>query len=167
MQVVEAAGFSKSSARKRKVGDNRCSDKAVRYWQCASAVVEECGEHTINTCQQCYNEQLVQQGKPRLNSWQWRAMREIMENEQFIRGMWKHFTLKRAEAKKILEDAGSRSLFPGRFWSRSGGLQTMRKGNIATRSGSWEEFKEGCREKEITRMDPRENMRSLRESGER
>ena len=30
---------------------------------------------------------------------------ECMGNEQFIRGMWECFTLKRAEAKKILEDA--------------------------------------------------------------
>ena len=37
--------------------DNRCSDKAVRYWQFASVVVEEGGEaRTKNLCQQCYNE---------------------------------------------------------------------------------------------------------------
>ena len=30
---------------------------------------------------------------------------KIMGNEQFINGMWKYFTLRRAEAKKILEDA--------------------------------------------------------------
>ena len=37
--------------------DNRCSEKAVRYWQIASMVVEEGGEaHTINLCQQCCNE---------------------------------------------------------------------------------------------------------------
>ena len=57
--------------------DNRCSEKAVRYWQFASVVVEEGGEaHTIDLCQQCHNEQMVQQGKPRLNSWQWRAVVE-------------------------------------------------------------------------------------------
>ena len=28
-----------------------------------------------------------------------------MGNEQFINGMWEYFILKRAEAKKILEDA--------------------------------------------------------------
>ena len=40
--------------------DNRCSEKAVWYWQIASMVVEEGGEaHTINLCQQCCNEQLV------------------------------------------------------------------------------------------------------------
>ena len=52
--------------------DNRCAEKAARYWQFASVVVEEGGEaHTVNLSQQCYNEQLVQQGKPILNSWQW------------------------------------------------------------------------------------------------
>ena len=29
----------------------------------------------------------------------------MIGNEQFIRGMWEYFTLKRAEVKKILEDA--------------------------------------------------------------
>ena len=54
--------------------DNRFSAKAVRYWQFVSVVVEEGGEaHTINLCQQCYNEQMVQQGKPRLNAWQERS----------------------------------------------------------------------------------------------
>ena len=43
--------------------DNRCSEKAARYWKIASVVVEEGGEaHTINLSQQCYNEQMVQQG---------------------------------------------------------------------------------------------------------
>ena len=50
---------------------------AVRYWQFASVEVEEGGEaHTINLCQHCYNEQVVQQGNSRLNSWQWRAVVE-------------------------------------------------------------------------------------------
>ena len=49
--------------------------KLSRYWQIASVVVEEGGEaHTINLCQRCYNgsykEQMVQQGRPRLKSWQ-------------------------------------------------------------------------------------------------
>ena len=36
--------------------DNRCRENAVRY-------VEEGGEaHTINLCQQCYNEKLAKQG---------------------------------------------------------------------------------------------------------
>ena len=38
-------------------------------------MVEEGGEaHTVDLFQQCYNEQMVQQGKSRLNSWQWRAV---------------------------------------------------------------------------------------------
>ena len=78
--------------------DNRCSEKAVRYWQFASVVVEEGGEaRTMNLCQQCFYERMVQQGKPRLNSWQWRALAEkkahrgriwrVMGSEQFTRGM--------------------------------------------------------------------------------
>ena len=61
--------------------DNRCSEEAVQYWQIASMVVEGGGEaHTINSCQQCYNEQLAQQGKQPPTLWQW-----------FLRGMWEYF----------------------------------------------------------------------------
>ena len=91
--------------------DNRCSEKAIRYWQLAPVVVEGGGE-AVNLCQQCYNEQRVQQGKPRLNSWQWRAvvdkkahrwrMCKIIGNEQLKNGMWEYFTLKKG---KILDDA--------------------------------------------------------------
>ena len=38
---------------------NRCSEKAIRYLQTASMVVEKGGEsRTINSCQQCYNEKV-------------------------------------------------------------------------------------------------------------
>ena len=104
-------------------------------------VVEEGGEaHTIKLRQQCYNEQLVQQGKPRLKLWQWKGAVEkkahrgriwkVMGNEQLTQGMWKYFTLARAEVRKILADAslenkkvfkasGSRNLFSESFWSKS------------------------------------------------
>ena len=56
---------------------SRCSEKAGRHWQFASVVVEVGGEsHTVNLCQECHNEQMVQEGKPRLNSWQRRAVVE-------------------------------------------------------------------------------------------
>ena len=53
-----------------------------------------------------------------------------MGNEQFIRGMWEYFTLKRAEVRKILADAslekqegykvsGNMTLPQERFWSKS------------------------------------------------
>ena len=59
--------------------DNRCGDKALRYMQIASVVIEEGGEaRTINLCQRCYNEKLVQQGKQSLKSKEWR---EIVERK--------------------------------------------------------------------------------------
>ena len=37
--------------------DNRCSDKALRFWQFASVVVEDGKEsYTADLCRQCYNE---------------------------------------------------------------------------------------------------------------
>ena len=85
------------------------------------AVVVEGGEaHTINLCQQCYNEKLVQQGKPRLKLRQWKGIVEkkahrgriwnVIGNEQFRRGMWEYFTLKRAEARKILANAAQEGI---------------------------------------------------------
>ena len=110
--------------------DNRCSEKAVRYWQIASVAVEEGGEaNTVNLCQQCYNEQSVQQAKPRLKSWQWRAVVErkahreriwkVMGNEHFI-GMWEYFALQRAEVKKSRRClAGKARRDPGSVATRS------------------------------------------------
>ena len=85
-----------------------------------------------------------------------------MVNEQFSRGMWEYFTLK-AEVKKILENA-SRERHEGiqGQWQQESpfrevleqvrgnvdlgcGAQMVRTGSIAMRDGSWEEFKEGCR----------------------
>ena len=83
----------------------------------------------------------------------------MMGNQQFVRGMWEHFTLKRAEEKKILEDAArekqqgtqgqwqQKSLFREILEQVRGnvdmgcGPQMMRKGYLAMRDGSWEEFK--------------------------
>ena len=169
--------------------DKRCSENAVRYWQFASVVVEEGGEaNTVNLCQQCYNEQMVQQGKPRLNSWQRRAVVEkkalgrmwkIIGNEQFLNGMWEYFTLKRAEAKRIREDAARERQegIQGQWQQESPvrevleqsrgnvgmgcGAQMMRKGSFATRDGSWEEFRKGCIEKGNSSEWTRENTRSL------
>ena len=56
--------------------DNRCSDKALRFWQFASVVVNNGEEaHTFNLCQQCYNERLTAHGQAPLKSWQWKGSR--------------------------------------------------------------------------------------------
>ena len=78
-------------------------------------VVEEGGEgHTINLCQLCYNDKLMQQGKEPLKLWQRRGVEkkahrgriwEVMGHNQFLRGMWECFSLERAEARKIPADA--------------------------------------------------------------
>ena len=51
--------------------DNRCRDKAPRFWQFASVVVEDGKEaHTVNLCQQCYDESLTAKGLAPLKNWQ-------------------------------------------------------------------------------------------------
>ena len=93
--------------------DNRCSDKARRYMQIDSMVIEEGGEaRTIKLCKLCCNAKLVQQGKQPLKS---KERKEVLEkkahrdrpwkvfgSEQFLRRMWEYFTLKRTGARKIL-----------------------------------------------------------------
>ena len=57
--------------------DNRCSDKALRFWQFASVVVDDVMEsYTVNVCQECENGRLTAQGLAPLKSWQWKAVVE-------------------------------------------------------------------------------------------
>ena len=88
--------------------DGRCSGKSVRCWQFASVVVEEGGEaRTVNLCQQCFHERRVQQGEPRLNSWQWRA---DVEKKAHRGRIWDDAARERQEGIQ-----GHRA---GRSWSR-------------------------------------------------
>ena len=150
--------------------DNRCSEKATRYWQMASMVVEEGAEaHTSNLC---HNEQMVQQGTPRLNAWQWRAVVEqrahrgrmwkIVGKEPFLMDCGSTSLSKMAGATKIPEDpARERQEGIQGQWQQESpfreyleqvrghvekgcGAQMMRK--IFSQLG--EESRKGCREKE-------------------
>ena len=57
--------------------DNRCSDKALRFWKFASVVVDHVKEsYTVNLCQQYDNERLTAQGLEPLKTWQWKAVVE-------------------------------------------------------------------------------------------
>ena len=115
----------------------------------------------------------------------WENVDTLWEISNFFNGMWEHFTLKRAEAKKILEDAererqeGIQGQAAGvSFQGDSGaGQRTCRYGlwlpNVAERLYRNKGWQVGRvqrrmqRKRELIRMHPRENMRSLRESGER
>ena len=142
VEETDETGFVTSASSKHRGStywcDNRCSDKALRYKQIASTVTEGGGEaHTINLCKRCCNERLVQQGKQPLQSKAWREIVEIMAHrgrllkifgsEQFLRGMWEYFTLKRAWTRKILADAAQEiqegnsntSLPSKKLWSKS------------------------------------------------
>ena len=94
--------------------DNRCSEKALSFWQFASVVVDDGVEaHTINLCQQCYNERLTAKGLQPLKSWQWKAVVEkkahrgrlwtMLGDDQFTQGMWEYFCLERVKVKKVSE----------------------------------------------------------------
>ena len=94
-----------------------------------------------------------------------------MGNEQFTRGMWEYFALKRAEVKKILEGA-SRPESPFREIKEQVrcnadmgcGSQMMRRGYHAMRDGSWEEFKERCR---VEEKSSEWTLKRIREANEK
>ena len=66
-------------------------------------------------CCSCCNERRVQQGEQPVKAAQWRGKMEQKTSrgklwvafgmEQFTRGMWQHFTVKRAWSKAVLADA--------------------------------------------------------------
>ena len=50
--------------------DNRCIEKTLSFWQCASVVIKEGEEsYTTNLCQQCHNDSLVAKGNKPLTTW--------------------------------------------------------------------------------------------------
>ena len=107
--------------------DIRCSDKALRFWQKASVVidVESC---MVTLCQQCHNERWTAQGQAPLKSWQWKAVVEkkahrgrlwkMLGKYQLIQGMWEYCCLERAKAKKFQQDAQWQQESPAKeyFW---------------------------------------------------
>ena len=112
-------------------------------------MVEDGGEaHTINVCQQCYNEQLVQQGKQPLSYGKWRG---VVEKKAHRRRIWKVMGNEHCFAAKARRDPRSvatglafrETLEQGRENTDMGcGTQVMRRGDNAMRDGSWGEFKE-------------------------
>ena len=64
------------------VAVTKLSGTGSRRW-CLKRVVKPT---QLNLCQQCHNEQMVQQGEPRLNSWQCRA---VVEKKAHRGRMWK------------------------------------------------------------------------------
>ena len=66
--------------------DTRCSDRALRFWQFTSVVVDDGEEvHTVNLCQQCYNESLTAQGLAPMKNWQWKA---VVEKKAHLGRLW-------------------------------------------------------------------------------
>ena len=121
--------------------DNRWSDKALRFWQFASIVVNDVEEpYTVNLCQQCYKERLTTQGLAPLKSWQWKA---VVEQKAPRGRFWKNvgkrtslykecgsmFLLRerkrksfermlRRKNRKGYKANGNKSLFPKNLWNK-------------------------------------------------
>ena len=95
---------------------NRCSEKALSFWQFASVVIEEGEEsYTTNLCQQRCNTILVAEGDKPLTKWQWYAVVEKKAHREMV---WRMlggkpihmrnvvvFSCERLKAKKFREDA--------------------------------------------------------------
>ena len=147
-------------------------DAVIKPWGLCR--LPQCGEaRTINVCKLCYNANLVEQGKRPLKPKEWKEVLEkeahrgrlwkVFGSEQFLRGMWEYFTLKRAWTRKNLADAAQEKQggMPGQWQyefkevleqinrsaERDCGLRTMRRACSAMKLGNWESFKEECRKK--------------------
>ena len=86
----------------------------------------------------------------------WKDMEGVLGNEQFLRGMWEYFTLEKTEQEQILADGAQEkqegqqghrqqeSPFKKRSADEDCGPQMMRRGHLAMKNGSWEDFKGVC-----------------------
>ena len=134
----------------------------MRYMQTALMVIEEGSEaRTINLCQQCYNEKLVQEGKQQLKLKEWKEVLEkkahrgrfcvecgsvslskgygqgradaAQEKQEGKRGQWQQ----ESPFKEVSEQAKRSS-------DTDCGHQTLRGACSAMKHGSWESSKEDC-----------------------
>ena len=91
--------------------DNRCSEKAISFWQFASVVIEEVRNPTRPTCPSNATTKLCwQKGDAPLTKWQWYAVVEkkahrgrlwrMLVKDQNIQGMWEYFSLERGCRKR-------------------------------------------------------------------
>ena len=94
--------------------DNQCSEKTLSHWQLPSVVVNEGDEaYTTNLCQKCFNKHLQAKGEEPLTNVKWRHVVEkkayrgrmwtMMGKEEYLCGMWEHFSRERSKAKKFLQ----------------------------------------------------------------
>ena len=99
--------------------DTRCSDNSLSFWQFASVVVEEGEEsHTANSCQQCYNKNLMAKGEAPLTKWQWYAVVEkkahrgrlwrMLGKDQYLQGIWEYFSFERLKSEVVHEGCRER-----------------------------------------------------------
>ena len=151
--------------------DNRCSDKATRFWQIASMVVEEGGKKPAQSI--CVNSAAMKRCAAGQTATEIMAMERVVEKkahrgkvwkvfgcERFLGGMSEYFTLKRAGARKNRADA-AREKQEGKQgqWQQESPFkevleqvkrsadadcapQTMRSAHLAMKHGNWEDFKE-------------------------
>ena len=94
---------------------NRCSNKALRFWQFASVVVDDGEEaYTINLSQQCHNETLTTEagavevlaveGSGGTESASWQIVEHVGKGTSLYKECGS-ISLERAKAKKFLKDA--------------------------------------------------------------
>ena len=95
--------------------DTKCRAKGFKFFEIA-APLKQVWPNTINLCKTCYNERRLQQGEEQGGfkvEGTGRAdvlSREVMGKrcmKQFVRRMWRRFTIKKAWARSVLADAES------------------------------------------------------------
>ena len=94
--------------------------------------------HTVNLCQQCYNERLTAQGQAPLTSWQWKAVVEkkahrgrlwrMLGKDMFSRNVGvflsckseseKNWEMLRRKSRKGHKANNNKSLMPKNIWNK-------------------------------------------------
>ena len=132
--------------------------------------------YTTNLCQKCFNKHLQAKGEKQLSNVQsiqwkggvsWKNVK-MMEKEPYLRGMWEHFSCERSRAKKFrqLADEEKQAGIQGQWQQESPAKEyleqvkcchdtdcsesMMMKGFTALKNGSWEEYKETFKEKDVS-----------------
>ena len=96
--------------------DNQFREGGFKFYELAAVGTEEGGEpRTINLCRQRYDQKHLDPGEEKVTKAQWKELitRKVSSGKQwtafgcddFLRKMWARYTVKKAWARRILEEA--------------------------------------------------------------
>ena len=96
--------------------DKKCREKVFKFYELAAIMTEEEGTtHMINLCRNCYEKMRLEQGEAKVDGVEWKEMIKQKASrgnllaafgvDDFLRKKWEWFTVKKAWARTVLEEA--------------------------------------------------------------